>query len=60
MSKQKSESIVSYETAPESYFRQRRLKGGAGWFLLWGLGVGAVISGDFYGWNYRVPDAISD
>ncbi len=52
MSKQKSESIVSYETAHESYFRQRRLKGRAGWFLLWGLGVGAVISGDFYGWNY--------
>ncbi|MBD0346879.1 MAG: hypothetical protein ICV63_19045 [Coleofasciculus sp. Co-bin14] len=45
MSKQKSESIVSYETAPESYFRQRRLKGRAGWFVLWGLGVGAVISG---------------
>ncbi len=52
MSRQKSEGIVSYEAVHESYLRQRRLKGKAGWFLLWGLGVGAVISGDFYGWNY--------
>jgi ethanolamine permease len=52
MSRQKSESIASYEAVHESFLRQRRLKGNAGWFLLWGLGVGAVISGDFYGWNY--------
>lgn len=44
--------LVSYEAVHDSYLRQRRLKGNAGWFLLWGLGVGAVISGDFYGWNY--------
>lgn len=48
---QKSEGIVSYETVHESYLRQRQLKGGAGGLLLWGLGVGAVISGNFYGWN---------
>jgi ethanolamine permease len=52
MFKQRSDGIVSYEVAHESYLRQRRLKGSASWFLLWGLGVGAVISGDFYGWNY--------
>ncbi len=52
MSKQKSQGIVSYENVHISYLRQRRLKGHAGKFLLWGLGVGAVISGDFYGWNY--------
>ena len=52
MSVQKSNGIVSYENVHESYLRQRRLKGSANWFLLWGLGVGAVISGDFYGWNY--------
>ena len=49
---QKSEGLISYKTVHESYLRQRRLKGSAGTFLLWGLGVGAVISGDFYGWNY--------
>jgi amino acid transporter len=26
--------------------------GGAGLFQLWALGVGAVISGDFFGWNF--------
>ncbi|MBW4618083.1 MAG: ethanolamine permease [Cyanosarcina radialis HA8281-LM2] len=44
--------IVSYERVSDSYLKQRQLKGRAGWFLLWGLGVGAVISGDFYGWNF--------
>lgn len=44
--------LVSYQNVHESYLRQRRLTGKAGWFLLWGFGVGAVISGDFYGWNY--------
>ncbi|NEP09550.1 MAG: amino acid permease [Symploca sp. SIO2C1] len=52
MSVQKTNGIVSYENVHESYLRQRQLKGSANWFLLWGLGVGAVISGDFYGWNY--------
>lgn len=47
-----NDSLVSYDVVHESYLRQRRLKGNAGWFLLWGLGVGAVISGNFYGWNY--------
>ncbi|ARV59065.1 amino acid ABC transporter permease [Nostocales cyanobacterium HT-58-2] len=44
--------IVSYRNVDENYLKQRQLNRGAGWFLLWGLGVGAVISGDFYGWNY--------
>jgi len=52
MLKKKSEGLASYETVHESYLRQRRLKGSANGFLLWGLGVGAVISGNFYGWNY--------
>jgi ethanolamine permease len=52
MLKHNFKGFVSYEAVHESYLRQRRLKGKAGWFLLWGLGVGAVISGDFYGWNY--------
>jgi ethanolamine permease len=36
----------------DSYLQKRQLKGNAGWLLLWGLGVGAVISGDFFGWNF--------
>lgn len=49
---EKYKSIVSYRNVNESYLRRRQLTGRAGGFLLWGLGVGAVISGDFYGWNY--------
>jgi ethanolamine permease len=43
---------VRYEQVEEGYLEQRQLRKSAGWFLLWGLGVGAVISGDFFGWNY--------
>ena len=49
---QQSQGVVSYETVNNGYLRRRQLKGNAGGLLLWGLGVGAVISGDFYGWNY--------
>ncbi len=45
-------NIISYEIVSENYLRRRKLQPGAGSFMLWGLGVGAVISGDFYGWNY--------
>ncbi len=34
------------------YLDQRRLDRSAGALLLWGLGVGYVISGDFFGWNF--------
>lgn len=53
----KIKGLVSYQNVHESYLRQRRLTGNAGWFLLWGFGVGAVISGDFYGWNYGLAAA---
>jgi ethanolamine permease len=43
---------ASYEHVGEEYLAQRRLRKSAGWMLLWALGVGAVISGDFFGWNY--------
>ncbi|WAL58622.1 amino acid permease [Thermocoleostomius sinensis] len=49
---QKSRGFISYEKVPDSYLRQRQLRGSANAWLLWALGVGAVISGDFYGWNY--------
>ncbi len=52
MSKQRSEGLACYESVRDSYLRQRKLKGSAGAVLLWGLGVGAVISGNFFGWNF--------
>jgi len=42
---------VSYEVVQDSYFEQRGLRRSAGVWGLWALGVGAVISGDFFGWN---------
>ncbi len=42
---------VRYENVDASYLEQRKLKKSAGWIMLWALGVGAVISGDFGGWN---------
>ncbi|CAN5514734.1 amino acid permease [soil metagenome] len=45
------EAGVSYETVGAEYFEKRGLKRYAGVFSLWALGVGAVISGQFSGWN---------
>jgi ethanolamine permease len=44
--------LVSYQKVHESYLRQRKLKGQANSWLLWSLGVGAVIGGEFFGWNF--------
>jgi ethanolamine permease len=49
---QKSQGFISYEKVPDSYLRQRQLRGSANSWLLWALGVGAVISGNFFGWNF--------
>ena len=43
---------VSYKTKDADYFKKRGLKRYAGVWSLWALGVGAVISGDFFGWNF--------
>jgi ethanolamine permease len=43
---------VTYRDADEDYFKKRQLKRVAGVLSLWALGVGAVISGDFFGWNF--------
>ena len=50
----KSEDVggVSYETVGKEYFEKRGLRRYAGAWSLWALGVAAVISGDFFGWNY--------
>jgi ethanolamine permease len=42
---------VSYEEAGVDYFSKRKLRRHAAFWSLWSLGVAAVISGDFYGWN---------
>ncbi len=42
---------IRYENVDAGYLESRKLKKSAGWILLWALGVGAVISGDFGGWN---------
>src|ERR1044071_3104678 len=43
---------VTYETVGDSYFAKRGLIRYAGVASLWALGVGAVISGHFSGWNF--------
>lgn len=42
---------VTYEKVDDAYFAARGLKRHAGVWSLWALGVGAVISGHFSGWN---------
>jgi ethanolamine permease len=43
---------VTYREVGEEYFQQRGLRRHAGVWSLWALGVGAVISGEYYGWNF--------
>ena len=43
---------VTYEKVGDEYFQKRKLRRYAGVLSLWALGVGAVISGQFSGWNY--------
>ena len=51
MAESKSVSGVKYTSAGAEYFEKRSLKRSAGVWGLWGLGIAAVISGDFSGWN---------
>lgn len=51
MSDKKQVGSVTYTQAGSEYFEQRGLKRYAGVWSLWALGVGAVISGEFSGWN---------
>jgi ethanolamine permease len=43
---------ASYSRVDDQYLEARQLKKSAGWVFLCALGVGAVISGDFFGWQY--------
>jgi ethanolamine permease len=52
MSRDRKKSIIRYEEVEEGYLEKRQLRRSAGWVLLWALGVGGVISGEFSGWNF--------
>lgn len=45
---------VEYHEAGEDYFAKRQLRRHARVWSLWALGVGAVISGHFSGWNFGI------
>jgi len=47
-----SDEGVSYRERDAGWFEDRELRRHAGLGSLWALGVGAVISGDFFGWNF--------
>jgi ethanolamine permease len=52
MSTERKVGSVTYRDVDQGYFEQRGLKRHAGIWSLWALGVAAVISGDFSGWNF--------
>jgi ethanolamine permease len=51
MANQEQQGVRHVEVGAE-YFERRGLRRHAGVWSLWALGVGAVISGDFSGWNF--------
>jgi len=51
---EKKVGSVTYQKADEAYFEKRGLKRHARIWSLWALGVGAVISGQFSGWNFGI------
>jgi len=51
MTDKKTVGSVTYSQADKTYFEQRGLRRHARVWSLWALGVGAVISGQFSGWN---------
>src|SRR3970282_2039066 len=52
MSEERKVGSVTYRDVDKEYFEQRGLRRHAGVWMLWALGVAAVISGDFSGWNF--------
>ncbi|WP_448058714.1 amino acid permease [Cellulomonas hominis] len=48
---------VTYAAADEQYFEKRGLRRSAGFWGLWGIGIAAVISGNFSGWNFGIGEA---
>ena len=54
MTDKKIVGSVTYQNAGKDYFEKRGLKRHARVWSLWALGVGAVISGHFSGWNFGI------
>jgi ethanolamine permease len=54
MTDKKTVGSVTYQNAGQDYFENRRLRRHARVWSLWALGVGAVISGHFSGWNFGI------
>lgn len=48
---------VTYASADAGYFEKRQLQRSAGFWGIWGIGVAAVISGEFSGWNFGTQTA---
>ena len=57
MTNTKSVGGVQYQDVGDGYFEKRTLKRSAGFWGIWGLGVAAVISGEFSGWNLGMAQA---
>ena len=47
---------VEYEHVGTKYFEERSLHRRAGVGLIWGLGVGFVISGEYFSWNFGLAN----
>src|SRR5262245_9333220 len=52
MTDERSSGGVTYQNVGADYLEKRGLRRHARAWHLWAMGVGAVISGDFFGWNY--------
>jgi ethanolamine permease len=57
MSNTKTVGGAQYKDVGAGYFEKRTLKRSAGIWGIWGLGVAAVISGEFSGWNFGTSSA---
>lgn len=56
MSTKQTVSGITYQTVGSEYFEQRGLRRYARVGSLWALGVGAVISGHYSGWNFGLAN----
>jgi ethanolamine permease len=52
MAEKRKVGAITYREAGDEYFAKRKLRRHAGVWSLWALGVAAVISGDFFGWQF--------
>jgi ethanolamine permease len=50
--------VVEYEHVGSDYLEERRLLRRAGAWLIWGLGVAYVISGEYYGWQFGFAQGV--